>query len=151
LGRAGAARPSPPARPVAPPGPPARASGSATTTHRGRAPSLRTPAMWRVPPPRAQPAPVPTAQLPTRGAPYAGLACLVALVVKRGRCGPHPPRRPGSATDLPPANATSPASPASRPPGPSSSRRRHGSHRGLHPFRWSRSPGQLDPVPNATA
>jgi hypothetical protein len=39
LGRAGAARPSPPAPPVAPPGLPARASASATTTHRGRAPA----------------------------------------------------------------------------------------------------------------
>jgi hypothetical protein len=29
---------------VTPPGPPTRASGSATTTHRGRAPSPRTPA-----------------------------------------------------------------------------------------------------------
>jgi hypothetical protein len=42
LGRAGAARPAPPAHPVAPPGPPTRASGSTTTTHRGRAPSPRT-------------------------------------------------------------------------------------------------------------
>src|SRR5918994_45934 len=38
LARAGAAPPSPPAPPVAPPGPPTRPSGSATTTHRGRAP-----------------------------------------------------------------------------------------------------------------
>jgi hypothetical protein len=51
LGRAGAARPSPPAPPVAPPGPPPRPSGSATTTHRGRAPSPRTPATPRLPPP----------------------------------------------------------------------------------------------------
>jgi hypothetical protein len=53
LGRAGAAPPSPPAPPVAPPGPPTRPSGSATTTHRGRAPSPRTPATRRMPPPRA--------------------------------------------------------------------------------------------------
>jgi hypothetical protein len=53
LGRAGAARPSPPARPVAPPGPPTRASGSATTTHRGRGPSRRTAATRRLQPPRA--------------------------------------------------------------------------------------------------
>jgi hypothetical protein len=39
LGRAGAARPIPPAPPVAPPGPPTRPSGSATTTHRGQAPA----------------------------------------------------------------------------------------------------------------
>jgi hypothetical protein len=36
--------PIPAGTPVAPPGPSARASGSATTTHRGRAPSPRTPA-----------------------------------------------------------------------------------------------------------
>jgi hypothetical protein len=53
LGRAGAARPSPPAHPLGPPGPPTRASGSATTTHRGRAPQPRTPATRRMPPPRA--------------------------------------------------------------------------------------------------
>ena len=78
LGRAGAARPSPPAPPVAPAGPPTRASGSATTTHRGRAPSrgrqLRGGCRHLVLPP----APVPTAQPPARGAPDAGLACLVA-------------------------------------------------------------------------
>ena len=53
LGRAGAACPSPPAPPVTPPGPPTRASGSATTTHRGRAPSSRTAATRPVPPARA--------------------------------------------------------------------------------------------------
>jgi hypothetical protein len=67
------------------------------------------------------------------------------------RRGPPPTRRPGSATDLPLTNATAAASPASRPPGPSSSRRRPGSHRGLQRFRWSGSPGHLDLVPNATA
>jgi hypothetical protein len=78
LGRAGAASPSSPAPPVAPPGPPTRASGSATTTHRGRAPSRgRQPGggcrrlAW-------QPAPVSTAPPPATGAPSAGLACLVA-------------------------------------------------------------------------
>jgi hypothetical protein len=150
LGRAGAARPSSPAPPVAPPEPPTRASGSATTTHRGRAPSRG----WQ---PRGgcrhlalQPAPVPTVQPPATGAPHAGLACLVAQRQAR------PPRpAPNSAarvaTDLPLTNATSAASPASRPPRPSSSRRRPGSHRGLHPSRWSGSPGHLDLVPTATA
>jgi hypothetical protein len=38
---------------------------------------------------------------------------------KRGRRGPHPTWRPASTTDLPPTNASSAASPASRPPGPS--------------------------------
>src|SRR5512133_1739380 len=78
VGRAGAARPSPPAPPLAPPGPPSRASASATTTHRGRAPNSRTPARWRSSHLALQPAPAPTAQLPAPGAPHAGLACLVA-------------------------------------------------------------------------
>jgi hypothetical protein len=66
---------------------------------------------------------------------------------------PRPAPNPAArvATDLPPTNATSAASPASRPPRPSSSRRRPGSHRGLHPSRWSGSPGHLDLVPTATA
>src|SRR5215216_5319572 len=69
LGRAGAARPSPPAPPMAPPGPPTRPSGSATTTHRGRAPSPRTPVTRRLPSPRAAASSVPTAQPPATGAP----------------------------------------------------------------------------------
>ena len=77
LGRAGAARPSPPAPPVAPPGSPTRASGSATTTHRGRAPSRgRQPGGGSSH--LALPAPLPTAQPPATGAPHAGLACVVA-------------------------------------------------------------------------
>jgi len=56
LGRAGAARPSPPAPPLAPPGPPTRPSGSATTTHRGRAPSPMTAATRRLPRPAPNPA-----------------------------------------------------------------------------------------------
>jgi hypothetical protein len=121
LGRAGAARPSPPAPPVVPPGPPTRAAASATTTHRGRAArgashsaAAATSAL--------QPASVPTAQPPATGAPSAGLACLVAQwssAAAAARTQPGPPR---SATDLPPANAMSAASPASRPPRPSSSR-----------------------------
>jgi hypothetical protein len=71
LGRAGAARPSPPARPVAPPGPPTRASGSATTTHRGRAPSRGRQPRGGCSYLALQPAPVPTAQPPARGAPSA--------------------------------------------------------------------------------
>ena len=63
------------------------------------------------------------------------------------RRGPPPTQRPESATDLPLTNATAAASPASRPPGPSSSRRRPGSHR----FLGSGSPGHGDLVPNATA
>jgi hypothetical protein len=76
LGRAGAARRYPPARPMGPPGPPTRASGLATTTHRGRAPSPRTAARWRLQPPCA--AACSRAAQPPRRAPRAGLACLVA-------------------------------------------------------------------------
>jgi hypothetical protein len=118
LGRAGAARPSPPAPPVAPPGPPTRASGSATTTHRGRAPSRGRQPRGGCSHLALQPAPVPTAQPPATGsARRPGLPG--RSVVKRGRRGPHPTRRPGSATDLPLANPTSAASPASRLPRPS--------------------------------
>jgi hypothetical protein len=60
LGRAGAARPSPPASPLALPGPSTRASGATATTHRGRPPSLRTPATRQVGSLALQPAPVPT-------------------------------------------------------------------------------------------
>ena len=117
LGRAGAARRSPSARPVAPPGPPTRASGAATTTHRGRVPSPRTAATRRCSHRALQPAPVPTAP-PPRRALHAGLACLVAQRQARPpRPAPTPAAR--SASHLPLTNATSTASPASRPPGPS--------------------------------
>jgi hypothetical protein len=101
LGRAGAARPSPPARPVAPPGPPTRTSGSATTTHRGRAPSPRTPATRRLPPPRAA-----ACTRAHRAAAHDGRSARRPDLPgrsagKRDRRGPHPTRPPGSATDLP--------------------------------------------------
>ena len=119
LGRAGAARPSPPAPPLAPPGPPTQASGSATTTHRGRAPSRgRQPrggcSHLALPPaPCAHRAAARDGRSPRRpGLPGRSAG-------KCGRRGPHSTRRPGSATDLPPTNATAAASPASRPPRPS--------------------------------
>jgi hypothetical protein len=95
LGRAGAARPSPPARPVAPPGPPTRPSGSATTTHRGRAPSPRTAATRRVPPPRAA-----ACSRAHRAAAHEGRSdrrpgLPGRSAGKRGRPGPHPPGGPG--------------------------------------------------------
>jgi hypothetical protein len=62
LGRAGAARPPPPARPLAPPGPPTRPSGSAATTHRGRAPSPGRQPRGGCGHLAPQPAPAPTAQ-----------------------------------------------------------------------------------------
>jgi hypothetical protein len=142
LGRAGAARPSPPAPPMAPPGPPTRASGSATTTHRGRAPSRGRQPRGGCSHLALQPAPVPTAQPPARGsARRPGLPG--RSVVKRGRRGPHPTRRPGSATDLSLTNATAAASPASRPPGPSIEPSTARQPQGRHRFRWSRSPGHL--------
>jgi hypothetical protein len=102
LGRAGAARLPPPARPPTPPGPPTRASATMTTTHRGRAPSTGRQRRGRCGHLAPQPAPVPTAQPPATGAPHAGLACLVAQPVKRGRrARTHPAR---SATDIPLTN-----------------------------------------------
>ena len=95
LGRAGAARPSPPAPPLAPPGPPTRPSGSATTTQRGQAPSPRTPATRRLPPSRAAcSCGHRAAARDGRSARRPGLPGRSAG--KRGRRGPHPTRRPGS-------------------------------------------------------
>jgi hypothetical protein len=116
LGRAGAARPSPPEPPVAPPGPPTRAAASATTTHRGRAPSRGRQPGGGCRHLALQPAPAPTAPPPATGAPHARPGLPGRSAGKRGHRGPHPTRRPGSATDLPPTNATWASSPASRPP-----------------------------------
>jgi hypothetical protein len=103
LGRAGAARPFPPASPSALPGPSIRAAGSTTTTHRGRPPSPSTPAMRPVRQPRAAVCSVPTAQPPATGAPHAGLACLAG---QRARAAATPSPNPaGSAADTPPTNA----------------------------------------------
>jgi hypothetical protein len=65
-GRAGAAPPSPPAPPLAPRGPPARASGSATTTHRGRPPARGRQPRGRWSHLARPPAPAPTAPPPGR-------------------------------------------------------------------------------------
>jgi hypothetical protein len=145
LGRTRAARPSPLAPPVAPPGPPALPSGSATTTHRGRAPAR--------------------GRQPCGGCSHPGAAaCFYAHRRPRGALRaptwpawslsgqarpPRPARhrRPRSATDLPLANAAWAASPASRPPRPSIEPSTPGSPRGRHRFRWSGSPGHLDLVP----
>jgi hypothetical protein len=62
LGRAGAARPSPPARPSALPDPPTRAAGPMTTTHRGRPLSPGRQPRDRCGNLTLQPAPLPTAQ-----------------------------------------------------------------------------------------
>jgi hypothetical protein len=146
LGRAGAARPSPPAPPLAPPGAPTRASGSATTTHRGRAPSRGRQPRGGCSHLARQPAPVLTAPPPATGAPDGGLACLVAewasaaAAARTQPGGPGPPRPPSDHHDL----ASVARVPASRP---SIEHRRPGSHRGPHRFRWSRSPDRLDLSP----
>jgi hypothetical protein len=89
----------------------------------------RTPATRPVPSPRAAARAVATAQPPSTGAPHGGLACLVARRASAAAAARTHPGASGSATDLPPANAMSAAAPACRPPRPSSSRRRPGSHR----------------------
>jgi hypothetical protein len=87
LGRAGAARLSPSARPSALSGPPTRAAGSTTTTHRGRPPSTGRQLCGR----RGHLAP------PATGAPHVGLARLVALRVRAAaRTQPGPGRPPTS-------------------------------------------------------
>jgi hypothetical protein len=132
LGRAGAARPSPPAHPLVPPGPPTRPAGPATTTHRGRAPSPRTPARWRMPPPRAATCSRAhsAAARDGRSARRPGLPGRSAG--KRGRR-PHPTGGPG-----PPPTSHRPTRLGQCRPRPSlldrrPSRRRPGSRRGPHP------------------
>ena len=109
----------------------------------------RTPATPRVQPPRAA-ACTRAHRAAARDGRSPGRTCLVARVGKRGRRGPHPTRRPGSATALPLTTATWAASPASRPSRPLIEPSTARQPQGLHPFRWSRSPGHLDLVPTAT-
>jgi hypothetical protein len=78
LGRAGAARPSPPASSSALRCPSTQASTSTTTTHRGRAPSPGRQPRGRDGNLALRLAPVPTAQPPATGAQHAGRACLVS-------------------------------------------------------------------------
>jgi hypothetical protein len=78
---------------------------------------------------------VPTAQPPATGAPYAGLACLVAQRARAAGAARTQPGGPG-----PPPTSHRPTRRRQRRPRPGlldrrSSRRRPGSHRGLHPFR----------------
>jgi hypothetical protein len=150
LGRAGAARPSPPApqwpRRGRPPGRQARPRPPTVVAH---------PAPGRQPrgmrPPHAAACSVPTAQPPATGAPHAGLACLVAQRANAIAAARTPTRRPGSASHLPSANATWAASPASRPPRPSlepSTARQPPGPPPVLVVRVARSPR---PGPNATA
>jgi hypothetical protein len=117
LGRAGAARRSPPTPPLAPPGPPTPASGSATTTHRGRAPSRGRQPRGRCRHLALPPAPVPQRRRRDGLRTPAWPAWSLSGQARPPRPAPNPAAR--SASDLPPANAASAASPASRPPGPS--------------------------------
>ena len=144
LGRAGAARPSPPAPSVAPSGsahPGVRLGDDHPPWSR---PQTRTAARLWVQPPRAAARTRAHRAAAREGRSERGLACLVAQWSSGGRRGQHPTRRPGSATDLPLTNATWAASPASRPPRPSLEPSTAQQPQGLHPFRWSRSPGHFD-------
>jgi hypothetical protein len=99
LGRAGAARPSPPARSSAPPGPSTRASGATTTTHRGRPPSSRTAATGPVRQPRAA-----ACSMPSRSRQPRALrmpACLPGRSAVKRHCRRPYTTRPGSAADTP--------------------------------------------------
>jgi hypothetical protein len=111
--------PIPAGTPTGPRAPPTRASASTTTTHRGRAPSMGRPPRGRCGHLAPQPAPAPTAPPPATGAPHAGLACLVAQPVTRGRRRP-PPTRPGRHQRA--TAAASPARPAGRRPSRSTAR-----------------------------
>jgi hypothetical protein len=128
LGRAGAARPSPPASPSAPPGSSTQAAGATTTTHRGRPhPEDGNLAL--------RPPPMPTAAPPATGAPQAGLACPGGQRQARPPPTPDPPR---SATDSPAGHAL----PRRRRPRPGLLGRRPeplddvAAHRDLGSFPW---------------
>jgi hypothetical protein len=133
LGRAGAARPIPPAPPVAPSGaahPAVRLGDDHAPWSR---PQPRTAARWRVQPPRAAACSRAhrAATRDGRSARRPGLPGRSAG--KRGRHGPHPARRPGSAP-----TSHRPIRLRQRRPRPGlldrrSSRRRPGSRRNLHP------------------
>jgi hypothetical protein len=127
LGRAGAARPSPPAPPWAPGS--AHPAGRLGDDHPPWSlPQPRTAATRHAATSRCRLLPCPPRRRP-RGALRTPAWPAWSLSGQARPPRPAPTRRPRSATDLPLANATSAASPASRPPRPSSSRRRPGSHR----------------------
>ena len=95
LGRAGAARPFPPARPVAPPGPPtrrqARRRPPTVIAHPAEDDSHAAAAVTS----RCSLPLVPTAQPPATGAPDAGLACLVAQRTSAAAAARTQPGGPG--------------------------------------------------------
>jgi hypothetical protein len=123
LGRAGAARPSPPASPSARPGPSTHAAGATTTTHRGRPPS---PA--RQPHRRCSHLALPPTPLPSRSRQPRALPTPAWPAWSGSGQAPLPPctARSGSAADPADPRATAAASSASRPPSadPRAARRR---------------------------
>jgi hypothetical protein len=130
LGRAGAARPAPPAHPVAPPGPPTRASGSTTTTHRGRAPSPRTAATRHAATSRCSLLPCPQRSRPRRALRTpAWPAWSLSGQARPPRPAPNPAARVrhrppsdqrdvGSVARVPPRGPSIEPSTARQPPGP---------------------------------
>jgi hypothetical protein len=114
-------------------------------------PQPRTAARWRVQPPRAAACSRAHSAAARDGRSPRRPGLLGRSVVKRGRRGPHPTRGPGSATDLPLTNPTWAASPRPGLLDRRSSRRRLGSHRGLHPSCGQGRPATSTWVPNATA
>jgi hypothetical protein len=118
----------------------------------GRAPSPRTPATRRLLPPRAA-ACIRAHRAAARDGRSPRPAWPGWSLSGQGRP-PRPAPRPGGPG--PPPTSHGPTRRRRRRPRPGlrdrrSSRRRPGSHRGLHRFWWSGSPGHLDPVPTATA
>jgi hypothetical protein len=143
LGRAGAARPSPPASPSAPPGSSTQAAGATTTTHRGRPhPEDGNLAL--------RPPPMPTAAPPATGAPQAGLACPGGQRQAR----PPPPPDPAQVRHRQPRRpcVTAAASPTSGPARPSTrAARRRGSPPGPGLVPVVRVPCRIGLCPTATA
>jgi hypothetical protein len=113
LGRAGAARPSPPARPSALPGPSTRAAASTTTTHRGRPTITRTAATRQARQPRAAACSRALAQPPATGR----SARRPGLPGRPGSSGGHRPHRPGRVRHQQPRRPC--ATPARQPIGTS--------------------------------
>jgi hypothetical protein len=92
------------------PGPSTPASGSTTTTHRGRPPSPRTAATRQVRPPRVGACSRAHSAAAATGAPHAGLACLVAQRSSAAAASPNPARvGHRHSTDQRASSAASPA------------------------------------------
>ena len=120
LGRAGAARLSPPARPLALPGPSTRAAGTTTTTHRGRPhPSPRAAATRPLRPPRAAACSRAHSAAVSDSAPHAGQPCLVpqrsSAAAALTQPGPGPPPTPPTTRELGSLARVRPARPSTQP------------------------------------